>query len=376
VGSACRDGPAVALRDVLPAVAEAITSTSPPPESGGGPLLCPLLRTSYCPALRPPPPEPWDPTRERLWAFTRAEPEPEAEAEPLGLSAAQNPKRAQGRTGRNGITANGRRCVMRAAHYLEDHRERVAFWTVTLPPAAMREVIRRDCWAEFQNRIRQELSRQLAIRGMCPQVVGVAELHPQRSMRERMPCPHLHVLFEGRRTRWNCWVLDRHTLDGIIRAALGTVGVRGVDVGTAGNVQPVRRSVAAYLGKYLSKGGRPEDLCLAQEEGLPKQWWFWTAPLRREVLRLVVRLPWEFMAWVAERREIFEAQGLITFGRYRIADPRAPAVYWFRWCSLESLALVVAEWQEDLWEADWWRENRPLHDRARSVRHSVRHQHL
>jgi hypothetical protein len=69
-------------------------------------------------------------------------------------------------------------------------------------------------------------------------------------------------VFQGKRPGRRVWALHRTVLDRIILRALGLAGVEGQDVSAAGNVQPVRRSVAGYLSKYLSKGSDLSDLCL------------------------------------------------------------------------------------------------------------------
>ncbi|MFN9908511.1 MAG: hypothetical protein ACK56F_20675, partial [bacterium] len=79
----------------------------------------------------------------------------------------------------------------------------------------------------------------------------------------------------------------------MIRAALATAGVQApAEIGAevwlaqAGNVQQVRKSVRAYLAKYMTKGGNDTAPHVGGKwEGLlPRQWWFWTRPLRAWVL--------------------------------------------------------------------------------------------
>lgn len=144
----------------------------------------------------------------------------------LGLAPDQNSE-TPGRNGLSGLTPYGRKQLRRGCALLERDRRCVGFWTVTLPPAAMDEIHRLDCWDRFQDALRHRLVECLRRAGLVPQVLAAAELHPERSRREGRACPHLHVVFLAKANRWHCWALDRWQLDSIIRQALGRCGIRG-----------------------------------------------------------------------------------------------------------------------------------------------------
>jgi len=324
--------------------------------------LCPRLRTTYSPrsswwGFGPQAVDSADrrPSWSRLWA--------PAQPVALGLSLAPNPKRPH-RYGLNGFPAAGRRNVWRALSLLEEERRLLSFWTVSLPPEALDQLQQSGRWPEFQDRIRKELVRQLHLAGMVPQVVGVVELQPKRGRREGRPCPHLHIVFRGRRHPWKPWVLAGSALDRIIAVSLATSGVfppDGMDpaewLQTAGNVQEVKKSVRAYLACYLTKEQGTPGLYTGtrHETLLPHQWWFWSAPLRALVARHTFRIAFPFLFWVHRYRAELLQRRMIGHRQLDIPDPRAPRTWEVDWLSPEHLAAVVTAWQTDEWDAEWHR---------------------
>ena len=328
--------------------------------------LCPRLRSTYSPRLSWADPEGSSggraggtPAWARVWDYG-----PPAAA--LGLSLAPNSKRPS-RYGLSGLPAAGRRQVWRALALLEEMRPLLSFWTVSLPTAALHALNERDTWALFQDRVRQELARKLRAGGLPDLVVGVVELQPRRSRATGIPCPHLHVVFQGRKSRGSHWALSPADLDGVISAALATAGVAlpaGIDgeafLKSAGNVQQVRKSVQAYLSKYMTKGGNDTAPHVggSAENLLPRQWWFWTRTLRCWVLEHVFPMAFPFLCWVHARREELQELGLIRLRVLDLPDPRAPLTYEVNWLSTNHLAEVIGAWQDDQWDADWHRNYR------------------
>lgn len=266
-----------------------------------------------------------------------------AAGDALGLSDAQSPQNPPKRHGTKGLSSNGARQIQRAAAVLQDDLGKLSFWTVTLPDDTIRELVARDLWPQFQSRIRDLLVRALKARGLPPRVVGVVELHPARSMRERLPLPHLHVIFQGSRRRWHGWVLQPTDLDRIIRDAVRYVGLPAPDVRSAGNVQPVRRNCGAYLAKYMTKSRQSQWLA-GVPGNLPRVWWFWSGWLRREVLALVVETTWAFASWCHRLPcDLLVSYGMVRV-RLELADPRAPGTWVVRWRTAEHLSRAVASW--------------------------------
>lgn len=327
-------------------------------------FLDPRLKTTYSPRLswqahRDPPGADDQHQWSRVWDYGPS-------AEGLGLSLARNPKRPP-RYGLKGMPGEGRKNVWRALALLEENRRLLSFWTVSLPTAALLDLGRSDQWATFQDRVRKELVRVLRRAGLPTLVVGVVELQPRRSRAAGFPCPHLHVVFQGRKSPGHGWALSPSDLDGVILQALSTAGVTAPAdcdplewIATAGNVQQVKKSVRAYLAKYMTKGSgdTAQWIGTTMETLLPRQWWFWSQPLRAIVLDHILPIAFGFLCWVHERRSEIEEAGLARFRILPLSDPAAPTTYEISWLRCSNVAALVAVWLEDLWDEGWTRSYR------------------
>ena len=329
-------------------------------------FLDPRLRTCYSPRAS------WEcfqdehPSANRPRPWARCWDWGPSAAQALGLSIARNSKTPP-RYGLKGLPAAGRKQVSRSLALLEENRRCLSFWTVSLPTAALIALARSGRWPEFQDRVRKELVRKLQAAGLPALVVGVAELQPKRSRAAGMPCPHLHVVFQGRKSPGHGWALSPTELDGVIAAALATAGVHAPDgtegadwLATAGNVQQVKRSVRAYLSKYMTKGSGDTRQWIghAAESLIPRQWWFWSMDLRAFVLDHVFPLAFPFLAWVHEYRKELEDLGYARFRVLPLEDPRAPLTYEVNWLSCDLLAQLVYLWQLDDWDQKWFGQYR------------------
>jgi hypothetical protein len=129
---------------------------------------------------------------------------------------------------------------------------------------------------------------------------------------------------------------------------------------SAGNVQQVRKSVRAYLSKYMTKGGNDTAPHLGGqwEPLLPRQWWFWSRPLRDWVLKHVFPIAFPLVAWVHLYREELQKLGLLRVRVLDLPDPRAPMTFEVNWLSPEHCAEVIRIWQLDEWDADWHKQFR------------------
>jgi hypothetical protein len=244
-------------------------------------FLCPRLRTTYSPRVT------WNWYQDQEDGSGHGAPREWARvwdcgppAAALGLSLGPNSKRPP-RYGLQGLTSAGRKQVWRALSLLEEDRRLLSFWTVSLPTAALIALGQGDRWPVFQDRVRKELARLLQAAGLPVRIVGVVELQPKRSRATGIPCPHLHVVFQGRKSPGAPWALSPADLDGVIRAALDTAGALVLDgigeeefLASAGNVQQVKKSVRAYLSKYMTKGGNDTAPHVGGpwEALLPRQW--------------------------------------------------------------------------------------------------------
>lgn len=132
------------------------------------------------------------------------------------------------------------------------------------------------------------------------------------------------------------------------------------DLSTAGNVQQVKKSVRAYLSKYMTKGsGDCAQWVGSEHEALiPHQWWFWTRRLRAWVLEHILPLAFPFLAWVHANRHAITDQGLARFRVLDLPDPRAPLTFEINWLNCERVAQLAYLWQLDSWDTEWHRQSR------------------
>jgi hypothetical protein len=125
-------------------------------------------------------------------------------------------------------------------------------------------------------------------------------------------------------------------------------------------VQQVKRSVRAYLSKYMTKGSADcaRWVGSSHENLIPHQWWFWTRRLRAWVLEHVLPMAFPFLAWVHEYREQIAALGLAQFRTIDLSDPRAPLTFEVNWLEPANVAQLLYLWQTDEWDAEWRRQYR------------------
>lgn len=289
---------------------------------------------------------------ERAGWFDRiraAVPRPEGAEPPegLGLSIARNSHRPS-RHGLNGLPAPGRHSVSDSLALLQERRPLLSFWTVTLPTAALIALAVLGTWAKFVERLLKKLKRALLKRLGFALYVGVVEIQPRRSAASGIPCPHLHVVFQGRAHSRGAWAVSRQALDAMIESAAREAGLsEDVSFDAAGNVQQVKRSVRAYLSKYMTKGSGDVARWVGGdwEELIPRQWWHWSDAMRDLVKSCTLQLPTGFLAWVWRQRVELLERGALYLQQCVVPDD-APATYRAHWGNAYKLAALIAEWQE------------------------------
>lgn len=353
---------------------------------GRGPRLCPRFVTTYSPRVDWPRPNvarcgDWqghDRWQRLAWV-------PEAPGSPGLVSPAKFVQR--GPYGASGLSGNGRREIWRSLKLLEDVRSTLFFWTITLPTEALAGIAAGRGWAAFQDRVRHELVRLLTDRLGVAMVIGVAEVQPKRLRNAGVYAPHLHVAFVGRRKGWVRWAFNHDDLDGIIERAAEACGAPPFRAKAAGQVEPIRKSVAAYMAKYMTKGSqgseRPSNglglhAAVANGENplRPRQWWFRSSSLLAWVRQHVFPLALPFVAWVHENRRHLEELGLIRHQQVQGLPESAPLCWRVDWRGPPQLAQVVALWQEWLEDADWLNNHRLIHDRSGSLHYPLKHQYI
>lgn len=227
----------------------------------------------------------------------------------LGLSTIRNQRNRPSRYGAKGITADGKRKVKSAAVLLERlyGKRKLTFATFTLPP--MDEIFRRyvhENWGYLVKRIMEDVKRKLARYRVCSDTVAVTEIQEKRYAKTGEIYLHLHCVWVGGDGKGKYYVSANEARD-ILARVLRNMGKKcqqemeghweayECNCQASVDLQRVKKSVAAYLGKYLSKGtslrgGMDDEQRLRY---FPRQWWHVSAPLRKAVLDSIVKLTHE-----------------------------------------------------------------------------------
>lgn len=195
---------------------------------------------------------------------------------PLGLSLLPNsPIRVP--RGSHGITREAARNVRNAAYLMQERygRNRLTFATLTLPAVSQEEsqLLSLD-WHMIVKGLVKEIRRDLERHRLPPIVVGVTEIQPGRTGRDRVLGLHLHLLWVGR-ARFGSWAITTKRIDTLWQRQLEKSLNRPVMVSSACNLQVVRLSASGYLGKYMSKGAKTVSAVRETMPGirLPSAWY-------------------------------------------------------------------------------------------------------
>lgn len=242
---------------------------------------------------------------------------PPSEA-PLLVKSPQSSRKSTSSYGKNGITLYGRRVLENTALLLQRRygRRCLGFGTTTLPDMdkdTLKYLLAN--WGDVVRRFFQKLARITARVG-CPFIYsGCTEIQPKRFEDTRLPVPHLHFVYVAKfrvsdgyllyadedYTAWNEAVNEVLARGGF----LPLMGVCG-HVGSF-HIKSVRKSAAAYVGKYISKGAK--EVKAMQEEGyedFPRQWWFACMQCKKMFKDSLIKLSQDICAMI-----FYDAESLI-----------------------------------------------------------------
>jgi hypothetical protein len=158
--------------------------------------------------------------------------------------------------GTGGITRSQRRLASSGCALLERSHDRklLTFMTTTIPPA-LADTSRCD-YAAALKIFYKWMGRQLEAAGLDPRYIAVTEVQEKRLANHGQFALHEHIAFQGRH-KGKSWAITPNQ----VRKAW----VRALEIATGRtcpeeetkvcvDMQPVKKSVKSYLGKYLSKG--------------------------------------------------------------------------------------------------------------------------
>lgn len=260
------------------------------------------------------------------------------------------------RYGLKGITRRGARTVRCAAHLMQKTygRGRLTFATVTVPNLPRKELrLVHERWNEIVEIYRLYIRRDLERHNLRGEILSVSEIQDKRQKKTGVPVLHLHSLWVGR-LPYGGWAISTERHDDIWRKAIQAVvpEVR-VSFKSAANLQEVRTSASAYLGKYMTKSG--PAIASAKDSGfadwLPRQWWNCSRSLKEwveaETVESVVASDFLLDAARANDKSVWEFYGEIGIDIGWSHD------YW-----LASFGRLTAEVADGLRRALGWKEQR------------------
>lgn len=260
-------------------------------------------------------------------------------AKPLGLSSVANlsttapPQKAK--RGSKGISARSRQLVKDASTIMEDRfgKGRLAFITHTIPDEYV-DVVHQN-WASILANLRRRYIRSLRAAGLPEDLIMVSEYQEERLEKTGKAVLHLHIVIVGRHAKrkwqWECeWYHQQwrecceHYLHNRSDDAKWKAATR---------VEGIRKSVADYLSKYMSKGVSAVALAVASGVApfIPSSWHVLSQRLRRSV-RLNTRHYEGNQATAMYDWLIEDADTLLRFNRHieiALPDGRALVVGWF-----------------------------------------------
>lgn len=228
----------------------------------------------------------------------------EDEAPILGLSAVQNYhklERGVKRYGLKGITIKGRRTVEEGCYLLErKYGRRLGFYTLTCPYTedTMVYEFNRNI-SEIQRRFFQEVRREFERYNMVFSYVSVLEIQASRFESSGVPALHIHYVCPCYVPGTWEFVLTADEIRNLWKRVTEAVCGLSANVEAAVDCTTVKRSAAAYLSKYLSKGGAEiRFLGSVAPSQIPRQWWSVSSSIRKAIRAATVVLPTEVSEYI------------------------------------------------------------------------------
>lgn len=216
------------------------------------------------------------------------------------------------------MTGSAKRMVRSALSYLtERHGKRnLAFLTVTIPELDCDE-LRQVCmgWGELARRLMEEIGRELIRHGLNPEYCYVNEIQEERWKRDRTPAPHIHAVFQGRRTGEKDWAISKEKFRELWERILGNFLGHSMELPSATRVEVIKKSAKNYMTKYMSKGGKVADEIVAAgyAEYLPGSWHGIANTLRRKVKEAIVKVEKDTAYLIVQHLDEYKQVGWVKW---------------------------------------------------------------
>ena len=227
-----------------------------------------------------------------------------------------NEKRTRARKCQYGITSYGRRVVRCGATLLEERfgKGGLAFLTLT-PPALSDEgkMLYAAYWGSICKAFRQALRRHFKHAQVQLHYVEVTEVQGKRASAEGWLPLHLHAIFNSK--SGGRYIVSADWLRATWARLVGYYTTEEVNCSAAVDIQPVKKSAANYLSKYISKG--KDELAKFDDtiwqEFLPTKWWYVSTDLKNEVKEVQTTLPEADAETIANHGAKLVEQGVLAY---------------------------------------------------------------
>lgn len=192
--------------------------------------------------------------------------------------------------GLKGLTSHGKQVVFNAIDYLQWRfgKQHLAFATLTLPSLTLEQSWEvSEQWSQIVDLFIQNIRRKLNAESLPPWIVGASEYQTSRFTESGIPALHLHCVYVARRPYGHWKISCEQVRDAWRSAVVSRVpSLADVSFRSSEHVVGIRKSVAAYLAKYLSKGsGVVGDVDTRRLKSCPRSWYTCSNQLKRLINR-------------------------------------------------------------------------------------------
>lgn len=205
--------------------------------------------------------------------------------------------------GRTGITKYGIKNVRNIAVLMQRQYGigRLGFGTCTIPGLSGKFLeIASKHWSEITRRFYQSLKRKFEKSGAPIDYCGVTEIQPKRWRKRKEVALHLHFAYVCTSRKGGKFYVNAGEFRDIWRRAVANVlcihapefASMQTQFGGSVHLEVVKKSVASYLGKYISKGVSfvKELISEGYVDWLPSQWWTASKVSKRKLKKAIVTI--------------------------------------------------------------------------------------
>lgn len=268
-------------------------------------------------------------------------------ADPLTLSNAAKVRIPAKRATRQ-LSQRGRRTLKRSCAVFESatRRQRTAFITLTLSngvlarilaQSAERDAVYQRALSEFNDRFR----KLLKARGLPGDTIWVSEIHPGRSKRAGLSIPHVHLIAQTalRDYRWLVSTCEIRSL--WMRALATALGCHPRELEPCRlETKTVKKSVARYLSKYLSKASGTNVSPRGEDDSgiIPRRWYAVANSIHKKVRDSTFVLTGDAAARILDWVKSTSSELLLREGDVTIPDGTGHDVWVATWFQLREPA--------------------------------------